>query len=113
MQVRVQLATTLKAVVSQTLLGKKGTTGLIAAREVMIVTPAIANLIRESKTHMLYNAIETGSKDGMISMDKSLAYLAKHGLVDMEIAELKARSKESFKDLLNKHESSSSQDFLA
>jgi twitching motility protein PilT len=113
MQVKVQLATTLRAVVSQTLLGRRESAGLIAAREVMIVTSGIANLIRESKTHMLYNAIETGSKEGMISMDKSLAYLAKKGLVDIELAELKARSKESFKELLNKQSKSSEEDFLA
>ncbi len=62
---------------------------------------------------MLYNAIETGSKEGMMSMDKSLARLAKQGVVDVELAELKARSKESFKELLNKHDISSSEDFLA
>lgn len=112
MQIRVQLATTLRAVVSQTLLPRlEG--GLVAAREVMIVTSAVANLIRESKTHMLYNAIETGSKEGMVSMDKSLANLAKRGVVDAKLAEVKARSKESFKELLNKESVSTSDDFLA
>jgi twitching motility protein PilT len=112
MQIRVQLATTLRAVVSQTLLTKREG-GLIAAREVMIVNSAVANLIRESKTHMLYNAIETSSKEGMISMDKSLARLARTGVVDVELARLKARSKESFKELLDKQETSLADDFLA
>ncbi|HUT85923.1 MAG TPA: type IV pilus twitching motility protein PilT [Elusimicrobiales bacterium] len=111
-QIRIQLATTLKAVISQTLLPRKNSPGLIAAREVMFVTPAVANMIRESKTHMLYNAIETGAKEGMVSMDKSLAKLVRQGLVDIELAQLKARSKESFKEMLNKYESSSSDDFL-
>lgn len=113
MQIRVQLATTLKAVISQTLLPRRETSGLVAAREVMIVTSAIANLIRESKTHMLYNAIETGSKEGMVSLDKSLARLVKQGAIDLELAQIKARSKESFKELLNQQEKSVSEDFLA
>ncbi|MCS7227965.1 MAG: type IV pilus twitching motility protein PilT, partial [Endomicrobia bacterium] len=74
-QVRVQLSSTLKAVISQVLLTRKDTYGRVAAREVMIVTAAIATLIREGKTHQIYTAIETGAKYGMISLDKSLLEL--------------------------------------
>ncbi len=91
-QVRVQLSTVLRAVVCQTLLPRKETDERIAAREIMIVTPAISNLIREGKTHMIPNAIETGGKFGMISLDKALIDLVKSGLITNEDAVAKANN---------------------
>ncbi|MCX7956401.1 MAG: type IV pilus twitching motility protein PilT [Endomicrobia bacterium] len=93
-QVRVQLSSTLKAVISQILLPRKDTFGRIAAREIMIVTPAIANLIREGKTHQIYTAIDTGVKFGMISLDKSLVELIKKGYISLEEALSKAQNPE-------------------
>lgn len=98
-QIRIQLSTCLQAVVSQILLPKIDGTGRVAAREVMIMTPAISNLIRESKTHMIYNAIETGAKFGMISMDKSLANLVIEKKIEKEVAASKAHDKETFTKL--------------
>jgi len=89
-QVRVQLASTLKAVISQILLPRIDTFGRVAAREIMIVTPAISNLIREGKTHQIYSAIETGAKYGMISLDKALLELVRKGMVSLEEAASKA-----------------------
>ncbi|HXE71908.1 MAG TPA: type IV pili twitching motility protein PilT, partial [Candidatus Nitrosotenuis sp.] len=89
-QIRVQLAGSLKAVICQTLLPRKDGQGRVAAREVMIVTPAIGNLIREGRTHQIYNAIDTGASLGMIPMDRSLADLVRQGLVDMDEALAKA-----------------------
>jgi twitching motility protein PilT len=89
-QVRVQLGASLKGVVSQILLPRKRSTGRIAARELMLVTPAISNVIREGKTHMIPNMIVTGAKHGMYSMDASLKELMKRGLV--EAAEAVSRS---------------------
>jgi len=85
-QIRVQLAVTLQGVVSQILMPRADGQGRVAAREVMVTTPAISNLIREGKTHMIYGAIDTGAKFGMVPMDKSLADLVKAGLVKMEDA---------------------------
>ncbi|MCG2725034.1 MAG: type IV pilus twitching motility protein PilT [Elusimicrobia bacterium] len=99
MQVRVQLASSLKAVVSQILLPRKDGKGRVAAREIMIMTPAISNLIREGKTHMIYSAIETGMKFGMIPMDKSLANLVKQDIIERDIAVSKAHNIEVFKKL--------------
>jgi twitching motility protein PilT len=93
-QVRVQLSTTLKAVVCQTLVPTSDGKSRVAAREIMMVTPAIANLIREGKTHMIYNAIETGAKFGMIPLDKSLEELVKSKRVTVEDAMMKARDPE-------------------
>lgn len=98
-QVRVQLAGSLQGVVSQILLPRKDGKGRVAAREVMIMTPAIANLIREGKTHMIYSAIETGAKFGMMPMDKSLAMLVKQNLVSFETAAAKAHDEDTFKKL--------------
>src|SRR4029077_13731515 len=69
-QVRVQISTSLRAVISQAFIPTADGKGRVAAREIMVVPPAISNLIREGKTHMIYNAIETGSKFGMVSLDK-------------------------------------------
>jgi twitching motility protein PilT len=85
-QVRVQLSAVLKGVVCQTLLPTKDGKGRVAAREVMVVTPAISNLIREGKTHHIYSAIDTGQKFGMVSLDKSLLDLVKQGLITKEDA---------------------------
>jgi twitching motility protein PilT len=92
--VRTQLASTLKAVICQILLPTKDGRRRIAAREIMIVTHAIASLIREGKTHMIYNAIETGSKFGMVTLDASLAELIKRDLVDPDIALSKAQNQD-------------------
>lgn len=98
-QVRVQLATTLQGVISQLLLPKKDGTGRVASRELMVSTPAISNLIREGKTHMLYNSIETGAKFGMSSMDKSLSELVKSGQIALEEALTKAHNPEQVRSL--------------
>jgi twitching motility protein PilT len=98
-QIRVQLAATLQGVVSQILVPRKDGEGRIAAREVMIMTPAISNLIREGKTHMIYGAIDTGAKYGMIPMDKALADLVKQDLISPEEALMRAHNVEGFKQL--------------
>lgn len=73
-QIRTQLSVSLIAVVSQTLLPKIGG-GRIAAHEIMLTTPAIANLIRESKTYRINSDIQTGAKYGMYTMDSHLLKL--------------------------------------
>ena len=100
-QIRIQLGSSLRCVISQILLPRKDGRGLIAAREIMFMTPAIANIIREGKNHMIYGAIETGAKFGMISMDRSLAMLVKNNLVDMDEALSRASDKENFKKILS------------
>ncbi len=99
-QIRIQLASSLKCVISQILLPRKDGKGLVAAREVMFMTSAISNLIREGKTHLIYSAIETGAKFSMISMDRSLALLVKNNIVDMEEAISRTTDKENFKKFL-------------
>ncbi len=97
-QVRVQLSTGLKAVISQTLIPSLDGTTRVAAREVMMVTSAISNLMREGKTHMIYNAIETGSKFGMVSLDRSLEELVKTKKIKLEDALMKAHDPDKVKN---------------
>ena len=88
-QVRTQLSTALIGVLSQALLPKKPD-GVIAAYEMMVVTPAIQNLIRENKVYRIDSSIQTGRKDGMFLLDESLFRLWKEGLCDKEEVLLKA-----------------------
>jgi twitching motility protein PilT len=88
-QVRTQLSTALIGVLSQALLPKKPD-GVIAAYEMMVVTPAIQNLIRENKVYRIDSTIQTGRKEGMFLLDESLFRLWKDLLVDKEEALLKA-----------------------
>ena len=96
-QVRAQLSTTLRGVVSQVLLPHSSGRGRIAAREVMVITPGIANMIREGDAHQIASVIETGSKFGMISMDRSLVNLMQSGDISLEAAISKAYSVEYIK----------------
>lgn len=85
-QVRVQLASSLMGVVTQQLVPKADGPGRAVACEVMVVTPAIRNLIREGKTHQIYSALQSGGSFGMQTMDQSLARLVKRGAVNMQDA---------------------------
>ena len=88
-QVRTQLSTALMGVLSQALLPKKPE-GVIAAYEMMVVTPAIQNLIRENKVYRIDSALQTGRKEGMFLLDESLFRLWKDGLCEKEEVLLKS-----------------------
>lgn len=92
--IRAMLSESLKAVISQTLLKKKGG-GRVAAHEIMIGTPAIRNLIRENKIAQMYSAIQTGQAFGMKTLDQDLSLLVKKGVVSKEEAMSKAANKDS------------------
>ncbi|MDB5972365.1 MAG: type pilus twitching motility protein PilT [Hydrocarboniphaga sp.] len=87
--VRSMLSEGLRAVISQTLMKKKGG-GRIAAHEIMLGTPAIRNLIRENKIAQMYSSIQTGQKDGMQTLEQCLRDLVKRGLVDVGEAKRKS-----------------------
>lgn len=89
-QVRTQLSTALIGVLSQAILPKKPE-GLVAAFEMMVVTDAIQNLIRENKVYRIDSSIQTGRKYGMFLLDDNLYGLWKNGLVDKEEILLKAK----------------------
>ena len=84
-QIRVQLSSSLLAVFSQTLCNNttiiKGSFGRVMAQEIMVNTPAIANLIREAKTAQIYSQIQTGANQGMQTLERALATLAQEGRI--------------------------------
>ena len=80
-QIRVVLAENLRAVIAQQLLRKKGG-GRIPAFEILLGSTALSNSIREGKTSLIQNQIQTGRSRGMMSMDQSLAELVRNGLVE-------------------------------
>jgi len=88
-QIRTQLSGSLIGVLSQALLPKKPE-GLIAAYEMMVVTPAIRNLIRENKTYRIDSSIQTGRKNGMFLLDDMLFRLWKDDLCEKEEVLLKS-----------------------
>ena len=94
-QIRIQLSTSLEAVVSQQLLPRLGG-GRIAAIEIMVATSALRNLIREGKTYQIYSVIETGHQYGMQAMDRVLADMQRGGLVSFEEAATRAIDRENF-----------------
>jgi twitching motility protein PilT len=96
-QMRVQLAATLKAVICQQLISKVDGKGRVAAREVLIITNAISNLIREGKTHQIYSSIETGAKYGMCTLETSLAELVRERLITVDEAFGKANNPETLR----------------
>ena len=77
-QIRTQLSTALIGVLSQTLMPKKPE-GVVAAYEMMVMTPAIQNLIRENKSYRIDSSIQTGRKHGMFLLDDSLFRLGRDG----------------------------------
>ena len=93
-QIFIQLANTLQGVISQQLIPRADGKGRVLAAEVMIATPAIRNLIRENKVHLIYSSIQTGSSAGMITMDKALKVLYQQRLISFEEVQKRAVSLE-------------------
>ena len=85
-QIRMQLAASLQAVVWQTLMKTRDGNGRVAGIEIMMNNTAVANMIRKNKTHQLNSAIETGFKEGMQTMKKSVTDLLEAGIIDEETA---------------------------
>jgi twitching motility protein PilT len=99
-QVRVQLAATLQAVVTQQLVPTVQRGGRVAAAEVLIVTPAVRNLIREGKVHQIYSAMQAGGRYGMQTMDQSLALLVTARAITMETAMERCANEDDLKRLV-------------
>jgi twitching motility protein PilT len=101
-QIRSSLSDTLKAVVAQSLCKRCDIKGRCAALEILIVTPAVSNLIRESKTFQLPSVIQIGKKHGMVTLEDSImTYLQKRWITPEEAYD-KAVDKQKFLPLLSK-----------
>ena len=94
--VRAMLSESLQAVISQSLLKTKDGSGRVAAHEIMLGTPAIRNLIRESKIAQMYSAIQTGSNMGMQTLDSNLTELVKRNVISMATARAAAKTPDNF-----------------
>ena len=84
-QIRLQLSLALRGVISHQLLPKEGG-GRIAAREIMVNTPAVGNLIRENKIAQIKSVIQTSAEEGMTTMDQNINQLFKQRLISEEVA---------------------------
>jgi twitching motility protein PilT len=98
-QIRLQLASSLAGIFSQRLIPRISG-GLIPAYELLINTEAVANLIREKRTHEVNAIIETGSENGMIDMNRSLAELVRQGEVTSENALSRSLNPKTFARLI-------------
>ena len=94
-QIRVMLSESLRGVVAQTLLKKKGG-GRVAAREILLATPAVSNLIREGKTFQIPSIMQTSRGKGMCTLNDSLMELVDQGLVEPKEAYMKSVEKTAF-----------------
>ena len=97
--VRTMLSTSLRGVISQQLVPRKGEPGLLAALEIMVNTPAVANLIRQGKLDQLESAIQSGRQAGMRAMDSSLRELYDKGAITGRSAYECGLDKKKFEDI--------------
>jgi twitching motility protein PilT len=90
------LSTSLRGVVSQQLIPKTGKPGRVAALEIMVNTPAVANLIRQGKLDQLENVLQSGGAHGMRTMDTAIQLLLDAGAISGKHAYQKAINKAKF-----------------
>ena len=98
-QVRAQLAMALQGVVCQTLAKSADGHGRVVATEVLVVTPAVRNLIREGKTHQIYSVMQAGAAHGMHTLDQHLAELVRTRRITYEVGIEKCHHIEDFNRL--------------
>ncbi len=101
-QIRTTLSESLKGVVAQNLFKRVDKKGRCAALEILVVTPAVGNLIREEKTFQIPSAIQTGKKYGMQSLDDAILDLLNKGWIGAEDAYDKCIEKQRFAQFLKK-----------
>jgi twitching motility protein PilT len=99
-QVRVQLSVALQGIMTQQLLPTADGSGRVVACEVLVPTPAVRNLIREGKTHQIYSVLQTGSAQGMQTMDAALVQLVRSGRITQQLAEERSSAPEELRRLL-------------
>jgi twitching motility protein PilT len=99
-QIRTMLSESLKGVLTQQLLRKADGSGRVAAVEILFVNMAIANLIREGKTHQVPSVIQMGKNDGMQLLDQTIMDYLMQKVITREEAYLKANDKKTFSKFL-------------
>ncbi|MBU4260159.1 MAG: type IV pilus twitching motility protein PilT [Proteobacteria bacterium] len=99
-QIRSTLSDGIRAIIAQVLFKRIDKAGRCAALEILIATPAVRNLIRESKTHQIPSMIQTGKKYGMQLLDDAIMVMVTKGMISPEEAYAKANDKSKFGPLL-------------
>ena len=99
--IRTMISTSLRGVISQQLLPAKGKPGRVAALEILINTPAVANLVRQGKLDQLETAMQSGGGLGMQTMDSALMHLVSRRRIAGRDAYLQANDKSKFERLRN------------
>ncbi|CAM3737641.1 type IV pilus twitching motility protein PilT [Deinococcus frigens] len=100
-QIRVQLANNLVAVMTQQLLPRLDGQGRILAYELLIANPAVRALIREGKTYQLISVMQTGAREGMVTMDAFLANLYRRRMIGFDVGASRAVDPKEFARLVN------------
>lgn len=98
-QIRSQLSAVLEAVVSQQLIARQDGSGLVLASELMLVNPAIRNLIREGKSFQVNTILQTSTAQGMQTMDGCLADLCERGIISYDDAFTRSQDAQTFQQL--------------
>ncbi len=101
-QVKMQLSSVLLAILSQQLIQNKDKNGLVLSTEVLLATPAVRNLIREGKTHMIPSIIQTSSTIGMQTMEQSLKDLILRGMITYDDGLRYAFNRDNFIHLMER-----------
>lgn len=101
-QIRIQLSMVLQAVVSQQLIPRKDTSGVVPALEIMFLNNAIRNMIREAKVHQIDGVISTSAEMGMVTMDNSLLKLYREGKITKEHAVMYSSNSELMEKKINR-----------
>jgi twitching motility protein PilT len=101
-QIRVQIASTLQGVVTQTLLPRADGSGRVPAIEVLIPDDAVRNLIRQAKVEQIYSVMQTGGKRGMQTLEQSLSDLVQRGIVSEDVAIARSSRPEQLDGLLKR-----------
>lgn len=101
-QIRFQLSFVLLAIISQQLVPRKDSDGLVLATEMLVANPAIRSMIRETKEHQIYSILQTSQKDGMKTMNQGLVELYKNGLISWEDAAERSTNIEELSKLAGK-----------
>jgi twitching motility protein PilT len=97
-QIRTMIAASLRTVISQRLLPRAGGGRRVPAYEILQVTPAVAHVIRDGRTHQIPSQLQTGRRQGMIDLDARLAEMVAEGLIERGAAARHAKNRRRFDD---------------
>jgi twitching motility protein PilT len=101
-QIRVQIASTLQGVVTQTLLPRADGSGRVPAVEILLPDDAVRNLIRQAKVEQIYSVMQTGGKRGMQTLEQSLSDLVQRGVLSEEVALARSSRPDQLQGLLRR-----------